>query len=124
MDLKTSYLGLELKNPVIVSACRLSERIDNIRKIAEAGAGAIVMYSIFEEEIEYDNEFVDYFKEYGTNYYREALTYFPNVDKQADFLTQHLYHLEQACQSVDIPIIGSLNAIGLYKIINLCNGNR
>lgn len=111
MDLQTTYLGLTLKNPLIVSSCRLSEDLENIKKIEQAGAAAVVMYSIFEEEINYANEFTDYFTHIGADSFAEALTYFPNPDKQKDFLEQHLSHLQQAVKAVNIPIIGSLNAI-------------
>lgn len=110
MDLQTNYLGLQLKNPIIISSSRLSEKIDNLKKMEQAGAAAIVMYSIFEEEIHYNNEFIDYFMKFGSEKFAESLTYFPNVDKQPDFLEGHLRHLEKAVKSVSIPIIGSLNA--------------
>jgi len=110
MDIQTNYLGLNLKNPIIVSSNRLSEKIENIKKMEQAGAAAIVMHSIFEEEIRYDDEFVDYYMNYGTEKFAESLTYFPNIDKQTGFLDNHLLHLEKSVKAVDIPIIGSLNA--------------
>lgn len=111
MELQTTYLGLTLKNPLIVSSCRLSEDINNIKKMEAAGAAAVVMYSIFEEEINFDTNFTEYFTHIGADSFGEALTYFPNPDKQKDFLEQHLLHLQQAVKAVNIPIIGSLNAI-------------
>ncbi|MBN1684687.1 MAG: dihydroorotate dehydrogenase-like protein [Gammaproteobacteria bacterium] len=104
------YLGLSLKNPIIVSSNPLSEKIDYIKNMEKAGAAAIVMYSIFAEEIHYDDEFVDYYREFGTEKFAESLTYFPNLAKQSSFLDYHLHHLEQAVKAVNIPIIGSLNA--------------
>jgi len=111
MDLQTNYLGIKLKNPLIVSSCPLSEKIANIKAMEAAGAAAVVMYSIFEEEIKHSDEFVDYYLHYGTDKFAESLTYFPNMDKQSVFLSKHLDYLHQAVASVDIPIIGSLNAI-------------
>jgi len=111
MNLETNYLGLKLKNPLIVSACRLSERIENIKAMEDAGAAAVVMYSIFEEEINYNEAFVDYYMKHGTEKFAESLTYFPHIDQQASFLDKHLFHLEKAVNAVKIPIIGSLNAV-------------
>lgn len=111
MNLTTKYLGFELRNPLIVSSCRLSEKIDNIVAMEKAGAGAITMYSIFEEEIKNTDEFNEYFLNLGAESFYEALTYFPKLDNKKSFLNQHLYHLAQAVKSVSIPIIGSLNAI-------------
>jgi dihydroorotate dehydrogenase (fumarate) len=112
IDLTTNYAGLTLKNPLIVSACRLSENIENIKKMENAGAAAIVMYSIFEEEISYDDDFVDYFiNTANTEKFAESLTYFPRLDDKESFLDQHLYKLKEAVSTVKIPIIGSLNAI-------------
>ncbi|MCL5260737.1 MAG: dihydroorotate dehydrogenase-like protein [Gammaproteobacteria bacterium] len=111
MDLATKYLNLDLKSPLIISSCRLSESIDNIKQMEKAGAGAVVMYSIFEEEIRNDDNFNEYNFQLNADTFAEALTYFPNVDKQKSFLNQHLYHLKQAVKATSIPIIGSLNAI-------------
>jgi dihydroorotate dehydrogenase (fumarate) len=111
MDITTKYMGLKLKNPLIVSSSRLSEKIDNINKMAAAGASAIIMYSIFEEEINYEDDFVDYFSHRGEESFPEALTYFPHYENQGTFLTEHLLHLEKSVKAVDIPIIGSLNAV-------------
>jgi dihydroorotate dehydrogenase (fumarate) len=111
MDLQTDYLGIRLKNPLVVSSCPLSENIETIKAMEQAGAAAIVMYSIFEEEIRCDDEFIDFYLHYGTNKFAEALTYFPNIDQPGSLLTKHLSHLRQAVAAVNIPIIGSLNAI-------------
>ena len=111
MDLQTNYLGMQLKNPLIVASCPLSEKLVNIQAMAAAGAAAVVMYSIFEEEIKHNDEFVDYYIHYGADKFAEALTYFPNMDKQSAVLSQHLAYLRQVTAAVDIPIIGSLNAV-------------
>lgn len=111
MDLTTKYLGLTLRTPLIVSACRLSESLDNIKQMEKAGAGAIVMYSIFEEEVRYDDDFSDYMLHLGTDSFAEALTYFPNIENRKSFLNQHLSHLAEAVKAAAVPIIGSLNAV-------------
>lgn len=112
MNLETNYLGLKLKNPLVVSSCRLSENIKNIKQMEAAGASAVVMYSIFEEEIRSNDTFIEYFvNENGTELFPEALTYFPKISNQASFLDLHLFHLEETCKKVNIPIIGSLNAV-------------
>lgn len=111
MDLQTDYLGVRLKNPLVVSSCPLSENIETIKAMEQVGAAAIVMHSIFEEEIRCDDEFIDFYLHYGTDKFAEALTYFPNIDKPGSLLTDHLSHLQQAVAAVNIPVIGSLNAI-------------
>lgn len=111
MDLTTKYLNLDLRSPVIVSACRLSESIDNIKQMEKTGAGAVVMYSIFEEEIRNDDNFNEYFTQLGADSFAEALTYFPKLDNRKSFLQLHLSHLTKAVKSVSIPVIGSLNCV-------------
>jgi len=111
MDLSVKYLGLDLRNPLIVSSCRLTETIENIKRMEQAGAGAIVMYSIFEEEIRNDDDFNQAVLNIGADSFAEALTYFPKLDARSSFLDQHLLHLEKAVKATTIPIIGSLNAI-------------
>lgn len=111
MDLQTDYLGIRLKNPLVVSSCPLSDNIENIKSMEKAGAAAIVMHSIFEEEIRCDDEFIDFYLHYGTDKYAESLTYFPNIDKPGSLLITHLSHLQQAAAAVNIPVIGSLNAV-------------
>lgn len=110
MSLETKYLGITLKNPVIVSSCPLSQDIDNIKHMETAGAAAIVMYSIFEEEIRADDDFTEYFTHLGEESFAEAITYFPKIENRESYLNQYLYKLKQAVNAVKIPIIGSLNA--------------
>ena len=70
MTLTTSYLGLRLKNPIVASSSPLSHNVDSIRRLEDAGAAAIVMYSLFEEQITFDSFYVDYYLTSGTNSYR------------------------------------------------------
>ena len=81
IDLSTNYLGLKLKNPVVVSASPLTEKLENFPRMEDAGASAIVMYSLFEEQIEAESENIDSALEYGANSYAEATSYLPDMDE-------------------------------------------
>ena len=80
IDLSTSYLGLQLKNPLVASASPLSKRVDLVRRMEEAGASAVVLYSLFEEQITHESLELDYFLHRGTDVWSEALSYFPDLD--------------------------------------------
>ena len=108
-DLKTTYMGIELANPLVVAACSLSGMIDNIKKVADQGAGAMVIKSLFEEQIQHDSKELDDMLEEGENRYAEALDYFPKVEHAG--AREHLMWVEKACASTDMPLIGSLNAV-------------
>ena len=77
MDLTTTYLGLTLRNPLVASASILSEKVDNIVRMAEAGAAAVVMHSLFEEQITGESEALDHFLSYGEATSPEAMSTFP-----------------------------------------------
>lgn len=112
MDLTTNYLGLKLRTPLMPSACGpLSNSIGKIRALEDAGASAIVMYSLFEEEILHESQELDHYLTYGSYSYAEALDYFP--EPQAFELGPDLYleHLHRAKRAVGIPVIGSLNGV-------------
>ena len=81
IDLSTNYLGLKLKNPVVVSASPLTEKLENFARLEDAGASAIVMYSLMEEQIEAESENIDNALEYGTNSYAESTSYLPDMQK-------------------------------------------
>lgn len=111
MDLSTNYMGLELVSPLVASASPLSRRIDSAKRLEEAGVGAIVMYSLFEEQIVYDSLALDYFMNRGTESFPESLTYLPEMDGYnigPDIYVAHLHDLKRALQ---IPVIGSLNGV-------------
>ncbi|HJT56827.1 MAG TPA: dihydroorotate dehydrogenase-like protein [Ktedonobacteraceae bacterium] len=110
-DLKTTYLGLQLKNPLVASASPLSKKVANLRRLEDAGAAAIVMYSLFEEQITHESNELDHYLERGTHSYAESLSYFPDLDTYNMGPEPYLEHLYKAKQAVDIPIIGSLNGI-------------
>lgn len=109
IDLSTNYLGLKLKNPVVVSASPLSEKLENFARMRDAGAAAIVMYSLFEEQIEAESENADAALDYGTYSYPESVTYLPEMPKYHIGPERYLDLLHKAKQSVDIPVIASLN---------------
>jgi dihydroorotate dehydrogenase (fumarate) len=109
IDLSTNYLGLRLKNPIVVSASPLSEKLENFSRMRDAGAGAIVMYSLFEEQIEAESENIDSALEYGANSYGEATSYLPDMPKYHVGPDRYLDLLQKAKKSVDIPVIASLN---------------
>lgn len=109
MNLTTRYMGLTLKNPMVASASPLSQSVDTIRQLEDHGASAVVMFSLFEEQIRHDTEALEHFMSVGTDSFGEALSYFPVVDGCEVGPTQYLELLRKACSAVDIPIIASLN---------------
>jgi dihydroorotate dehydrogenase (fumarate) len=111
MDLKTTYLGLELKHPIVASASPLSRTLDGIRRMEDAGAAAIVMFSLFEEQIRYENESLDYLTEAGTEAFAESLSYFPSVQDYRVGPDSYLELIHAASKACDVPIIASLNGI-------------
>jgi dihydroorotate dehydrogenase (fumarate) len=113
MSLTTNYLGLTLKNPIVASSSPLSHSLDSIRRLEDAGASAVVMYSLFEEQITFDSFYVDHYLRSNTNSHAEALSYFPEMDSYNVWPNEYLNLIRQAKQAVDIPIIGSLNGISI-----------
>ncbi|MCC6220507.1 MAG: dihydroorotate dehydrogenase-like protein [Deltaproteobacteria bacterium] len=111
MELLTSYLGLNLKNPIVVSASPLSMDLDNIRRMEDAGAGAVVMYSLFEEQINHESREIDHYLSYGSESYGESLTYFPDLATYNVGPDGYLEKIRLAKSAVDIPVIGSLNGV-------------
>lgn len=109
MDLSTTYLGLQLSNPIVPSSSPLSQSLDGIRRMEDAGAGAVVMYSLFEEQIEYESHTLHHYLSYGAESYGEALSYFPDLDNYNVGPDEYLNLIAAAKRAVDIPIIGSLN---------------
>ncbi|HXR82284.1 MAG TPA: hypothetical protein VN763_15255, partial [Saprospiraceae bacterium] len=109
--LDTQYLGLKLRSPIVVSACTLSEKLDNILQMEDAGAGAIVMFSIFEEQIRKEEENYDVIARITSNVFAEASDYFPALDEYHVASAQYIETLRMAKERVQVPIIGSLNGI-------------
>ncbi len=110
-NIETTYLGLKLRSPVVVSACPLSERVDNIVEMEDAGAGAVVLFSLFEEQIR--REMQNYEKVIGatSHAFAEASGYFPDIDEYRVGTANYLQIIRQAKERVRIPIIASLNGI-------------
>ncbi|MEA3334429.1 MAG: dihydroorotate dehydrogenase-like protein [Chloroflexota bacterium] len=111
MNLTTQYMGFELKNPIVPSASPLSEDIDTIRRMEEAGAGAITLHSIFEEQLAFEAAELSHFLNYGTESFAEALSYFPETHEHNFGPEEYLKHIRLAKETVDIPIIASLNGV-------------
>jgi len=109
MDLTTNYLGLKLRTPLVVGASPLSEDIDNIKRMEDAGASAVVLYSIFEEQLRQDRLELHSRLESGTESFAEALTYFPEPDEFRLGPEEYLKHIAAAKKAASIPIIASLN---------------
>jgi dihydroorotate dehydrogenase (fumarate) len=111
MDLSTNYLGLHLKNPIVPSASPLSRSLDSMKRLEDAGAAAIVMYSLFEEQIAHEAAELNHYLSYGTESFAESLTYFPEAEVYNLGPDEYIELLHKAKQSLSIPVIGSLNGI-------------
>jgi dihydroorotate dehydrogenase (fumarate) len=111
MDLSTTYMGMKLKHPIVPSASPLSKSLDLIRVLEDSGAPAIVMYSLFEEQIATESQMLDHYLTYGTESYSEALSYFPQMESYNVGPQEYLDLIRDAKAAVDIPIIGSLNGV-------------
>jgi dihydroorotate dehydrogenase (fumarate) len=109
LDMSTTYLGLRLRNPLVASASPLSKKLDDVRRLEVAGAAAVVMYSLFEEQITHQSRALDHFLSRGSESYAEAPSYFPDLDHYNVGPDAYLEHLRRIKQAVDIPVIGSLN---------------
>jgi len=109
MDLSTNYLGLTLRTPLVPSASPLSEEIDSIKAMEDAGAYAVVLHSLFEEQLRQDSAELDHHLEHGTYSFAEALTYFPEPESFRLGPEEYLEHIAKARKAVGIPIIASLN---------------
>ncbi|MCL5270412.1 MAG: dihydroorotate dehydrogenase-like protein [bacterium] len=111
MDLTTNYMGLKLKNPLVAAASPLSYEIDNIKRMEEAGAAAVVLYSLFEEQIKQEALALHYYTTKGTESFAESLTYFPEPETYHLGPEEYLEHIRKAKAAVDLPVIASLNGI-------------
>ena len=109
MDLSTRYMGLNLRSPLVPSASPLSDQIDGIRRMEDSGAAAVVLYSLFEEQIARESEALQHQLAYGTESFAEALTYLPEPGEFRVGPEDYLNHIRRAKEAVRIPIIASLN---------------
>jgi dihydroorotate dehydrogenase (fumarate) len=111
MDLTTTYLGLKLKNPLVASPSPLSEKIENIQRLEQEGIAAVVMYSLFEEQIIHESLELDHYLSHGTETFAEAMSYLPNVGKFSLAPDVYVEKIAAAKKAVRIPVIGSLNGV-------------
>jgi dihydroorotate dehydrogenase (fumarate) len=109
MDLSTTYLGLKLRTPLVPSACSLCADLDNIKQMEDAGASAVVLHSLFEEQLTLEQYELDHHMNHGTESFAEALSYFPESSEYRLGPEDYLEHIAKAKKSVKIPIIASLN---------------
>jgi dihydroorotate dehydrogenase (fumarate) len=113
MDLSTKYLGMTLKSPLVASASPLSEDINSIKKLEAAGIGAVVLYSLFEEQLRLEQEEYNFHTTQGTEAFAESLSYFPEIEDYKLGPELYLEHIRKAKAAVDVPIIASLNGSSL-----------
>ncbi len=111
IDLSTTYMGLKLRTPLVPSASPLTEDLDNIRLMEDCGAAAVVLPSLFEEQIEAESLALTHHLEEGTHSFTEAQTFFPSPKEFMLTPDAYLDHIRKAREAVDIPIIASLNGI-------------
>jgi dihydroorotate dehydrogenase (fumarate) len=111
VDLRTHYLGLSLKNPLVASASPLSRRLDTVLRLEEAGISAIVMYSLFEEQIIRESHALDHYLSHGSESYAESLSYLPDVGPYNVGPEAYLEHVRRLKARLSIPVIGSLNGV-------------
>ena len=111
MDLSTRYLGLELRNPLVASASPLSNTADGVRRLADAGVGAVVLFSLFEEQLRREAAQNAALADAGTESFAESLSYFPRAAGADPGPRRYLSLLERAVAAVDIPVIASLNGV-------------
>lgn len=112
IDLATTYLGLDLKNPIVPSSSPLSRHVSTLRRMEDAGAAAVVLYSLFEEEINAESQTLNAYLTQGTEIYAESLTFFPEAPAYRRVGPDaYLEHIREAKESLEIPIIASLNGV-------------
>ncbi|MFZ0734649.1 MAG: dihydroorotate dehydrogenase-like protein [Candidatus Sulfotelmatobacter sp.] len=109
MDLSTTYLGLKLPSPLVVSASPLSRDVDGICRLEDAGASAVVLYSLFEEQLRQEETDLQYHMAAGTESFAESLTYFPQATEFHTGPEGYLNHIRKAKAAVGMPVIASLN---------------
>ncbi len=110
-DLSTTYLGLKLKNPIVPSPSPLMQKLDNIKRMEDAGAGALVLHSLFEEQIMQASQLLDHYLDLGAESFAEALSYFPEAESYNLGPEGYLEHIRRAKETVGVPVIASLNGV-------------
>jgi len=113
VDLSTTWLGLSLKSPLVPAACTLSDRMDNLKRMEDSGAAAVVLNSLFEEQISRDRDEMFDRTSQGTESFAEAITYTPDASSALLGPEEYLKHVAQAKKALGIPVIASLNGCSL-----------
>ena len=117
VDLHTTYLGLSLKNPFVASSSPLSEKVDTVQRLEDAGVAAVILYSLFEEQVIQESLRLHRDVEQGTESFAEALSYLPDAGAYAELRRYsigpdaYVEHLHKIKEAVDIPVLGSLNGV-------------
>lgn len=111
MDLTTTYMGMKLKNPIVLSASPFSESVDTLRRLEDAGVSAVVLHSLFEEQITLESQQLDHYLSLGTDSFAEALSYFPEPGEYKVGPEGYLDLVRRAKESLEVPVIGSLNGV-------------
>ena len=111
MDLKTTYLGLDLKNPLVPSSSPLARELDSLRQMEDAGAAGVVLHSLFEEQIAQETHTLNEHLMQGTESFAEALNYFPDASEYKTGPDAYLEHIRKAKEAMSIPVIASLNGV-------------
>ncbi len=111
IDLSTTYLGIRLKNPIVPSSSPLMQKLDNIKKMEDAGAAAVVLHSLFEEQIIRESDMLDHALDFGAHSFGEALTYFPDLENYNQGSDGYLEHIRKVKAAVSLPVIASLNGV-------------
>ena len=111
MDLSTKYLGLKLKNPLVPSSSPLTRNLSSLKRLEDSGAAAIVLHSLFEEQITMESQNLNHYLTQGIESFPEALTYFPEASEYESGPDEYMEHISRAKKSLGIPIIASLNGV-------------
>jgi dihydroorotate dehydrogenase (fumarate) len=111
MDLSTDYMGLRLRNPLVASASPLSRTVEGVQRLADAGVGAVVLFSLFEEQVRLEAAQNARLADAGTESFAESLSYFPSAADREVGPARYLCLLERAAAAVEVPVFGSLNGV-------------
>lgn len=114
VDLSTNYLRLKLKNPLVASSSPLCAHVQNVKKMEDAGIGAVVLQSLFEEQIQKEQLILDKGLVQGTEHFAEALTYLPDIRPYCFRSFDYMEQIIKTKEAVDIPVIGSLNGTNIW----------
>ncbi len=111
MDLTTEYMGMRLSSPLVPSSSPLTGELQGVEKLVEAGAGAIVLPSLFEEQVEHETSELDYYLHYGANRFAESLSYYPDTGDYRRGPEDYLKFIQKAKEATNVPVIASLNGV-------------